>query len=115
MNLLPKNFSLNLTVCAVVFQGNGSGVLLVVAILLLETNRECDFAGDGLQHERISELSSSAQSAVWSSRKPVKSVAAACRVFVPSGVLVMGIDDTIERRRGKELPPRVSIVTQFVQ
>jgi len=36
-------------------------------------------------------------------------------VFAPTGVLVMGLDDTIERREGSELPPRGSIVTQFAR
>jgi len=34
-------------------------------------------------------------------------------VFAPTGVLVMGLDDTIERRRGKRIAAKGSIVTQF--
>jgi len=44
--------------------------------------------------------------AVWSSRKASQILLRhLIVVFAPTGVLVMGLDDTIERRRG-ELPPR---------
>jgi len=68
----------------------------------------------GMQHEQQFSGIIGAQSddVVKSSSKPI-AVAAACSML-PSGVLVMGIDDTIERRRASELQPRVSIVTQSV-
>jgi len=54
--------------------------------------------------------------AVWSSRirklHSLTSSEARCLPLVP---LVMGIDDTIERRRENRLPPEVFIVTQCVQ
>jgi len=44
--------------------------------------------------------------AVWSSRKASQILLRhLIVVFAPTGVLVMGLDDTIERRRGSELPP----------
>src|SRR4028118_1071717 len=42
--------------------------------------------------------------AVWSSRQASRVLLQqVVNVFAPSGVLVMGIDDTIERRRGKQI------------
>jgi len=74
-----------------------------------ETNGECDFAG-GMQHEQQFQRYHRVLNrtcVVKSSSEPI-AVAAACEYLPQAGVLVMGIDDTIERRR-KRIWLRVSI------
>jgi len=50
--------------------------------------------------------------AVWSSKASQILLRHLIVVFAPTGVLVMGLDDTIERR-GKRIAAKGSIVTQF--
>jgi len=62
---------------------------------------------------RISELLPSAESGGLLAAKPVKSCyVILIVVFAPTGVLVMGLDITIESP--KQVPPRGSIVIEFV-
>ncbi len=107
MLLLPKEFlRLDGPVCAVVFPADLADSFSTVGAILApgETNSECNFARDGFLSSHIFNLLQSARRAVWSSHK-------ACHillrhliaVFAPTGVLVMRLDDTIERRGARQI------------
>jgi hypothetical protein len=71
----------------------------------------------GLEHEpHFQNYHRVLSRAIWSSRQASRLLLQQwVRVFVPDGVLVMGIDNTIERRWGNGLPSEGAIVTRYVR
>lgn len=109
MNLLPKEFVPLILMFAPLFSKRvweGAVVLLVGAILAPgERTVSAILRVMGLGQERqFQRYHRLLNRAVWSSRQASRVLLQQLvSVFAPSGVLVMGIDDTIERRRGKQI------------
>jgi len=100
---------LDAAVCAVVFQADLAEVLeLVMGAILAPGKRTVSaiLRVMGLHEQPHFQNYRVLSRAVWSSRKASQILLRhLIVVFAPTGVLVMGLDDTIERRRGSELPP----------
>lgn len=109
MNLLPKEFVPLILMFAPLFSKRvweGAVVLLVGAILAPgERTVSAILRVMGREQERqFQRYHRVLNRAVWSSRQASRVfLQQVVNVFAPSGVLVMGIDDTIERRRGKQI------------
>ncbi len=109
MNLLPKEFVPLILMFAPLFSKRvweGAVVLLVGAILAPgERTVSAILRVMGREQERqFQRYHRVLNRAVWSSRQASRVLQQVVNVFAPSGVLVMGIDDTIERRRGNYTP-----------
>ena len=112
MNLLPKEFLPLILPFASLFSKPvwKSAVVLLIGAILAPGKRTVSAILQvmGLQHESDFQTYHRVLSrAVWSSRKASRILLQQLvGTFAPSGVLVMGIDDTIERRWGKRIAAR---------
>jgi len=112
MNLLPKAFVPLILAFAPLFSQPvwKSAMVLLVGAILAPGKRTVSavLRVMGLQQEQHFQTYHRVLSrAVWSSRKASRVLLQQLvGVFAPSGVLVMGIDDTIERRWGKRIGAR---------
>lgn len=112
MNLLPKEFLPLILTFAPLFSKPvwESALVLLVGAILAPGKRTVSaiLRVMGLQHEHyFQNYHRLLNRAVWSSRHASKLLLQQIvRVFAPSGVLVMGIDDTVERRWGKRIAAR---------
>jgi hypothetical protein len=109
MNLLPKEFAPLILMFAPLFSKRvweGAVVLLVGAILAPgERTVSAILRVMGKEQERqFQRYHRVLNRAIWSSRQASRLLLEQLvSAFAPSGVLVMGIDDTIERRRGQQI------------
>jgi len=109
MNLLPIEFVSFILPFASLFSKRTwhSGLVLLVGTILAPGKRTVSAALRvmGLGQERyFQNYHRLLNRAVWSSRQASRILLTqTVEVFAPSGVLVMGIDDTIERRKGKRI------------
>lgn len=109
MNLLPIEFVSFILPFATLFSKRTwhSGVVLLVGAILAPGKRSVSAALRvmGLGQERqFQNYHRVLNRAVWSSRQASRILLTQLiTVFAPTGVLVMGIDDTIERRKGKRI------------
>ncbi len=112
MNLLPKDFLPLILMFAPLFSKQvwESAVVLLVGAILAPGKRTVStiLRVMGMQHERqFQRYHRVLNRAVWSSRQASRVLLQQLvSAFAPSGVLVMGIDHTIERRRGKRIGAR---------
>lgn len=112
MNLLPKEFLCLLLTFAPLFSKPRwrSAVVLVVGAIVTPGKRTVSaiLRVMGLQHEtQFQQYHRVLNRAVWSSRQVSRLLLEQLiKVFAPEGVLVMGIDDTIERRWGNRIAAR---------
>jgi hypothetical protein len=112
MNLLPKEFLPLILTFAPLFSKPvwESALVLLVGAILAPGKRTISaiLRVMGLQHEQhFQNYHRVLSRAVWSSRHASRLLfQQLVGVFAPSGVLVMGIDDTIERRWGKRITAR---------
>lgn len=112
MNLLPKEFLPLILTFAPLFSKPvwESAIVLLVGAILAPGKRTVSaiLRVMGLQHEHhFQNYHRVLSRAVWSSRHASRLLLQQLvSVFAPGGVLVMGIDDTIERRRGKRITAR---------
>lgn len=112
MNLLPKEFLSIILTFVPLFSKPvwKSAVVLLVGAIVTPGKRTVSaiLRAMGLQHEvQYSQYHRVLSRAVWSSRRVSRLLLQQLiRVFAPEGVLVMGIDDTIERRWGKRIAAR---------
>jgi hypothetical protein len=112
MNLLPKEFLPLILTFAPLFSKPvwKSAVIMLVGAILTPGKRTVSaiLRVMGLQHEAQFQryhrvLSRAVRSSRQASRLPLPQL---INIFAPEGVLVMGIDDTIERRWGKRIAAR---------
>ena len=109
MNLLPKEFIPLIVTFASLFSKRvwSSAVVLLVGAILAPGKRTVSaiLRVMGLeQSPRFQKYHRVLNRAVWSARRASKLLLRQLiEVFACDGVLVMGIDDTIERRRGKRI------------
>jgi len=96
---------LDAAVCAVVFQADLAEELVMGAILAPgKRTVSAILRVMGLHEQPHFQNYRVLSRAVWSSRKASQILLRhLIVVFAPTGVLVMGLDDTIERRRGKRI------------
>lgn len=112
MNLLPKEFVPLILTFMPLFSKPvwKSAVVVLVGAVLAPGKRTISAALQvmGLHHEpRFQNYHRVLSRATWSSRQASRLLLEQLvNVFAPSGVLVMGIDDTIERRWGKRIAAR---------
>ena len=112
MNLLPKEFLPLILTFAPLFSKRvwSSAMVLLVGAILAPGKRTVSgiLRVMGLQHEpHFQNYHRVLSRAVWSSRHASRLLLQQLvSVFAPSGVLLMGIDDTIERRWGKRITAR---------
>ena len=112
MNLLPKEFLPLILTFAPLFSKPvwESAIVLLVGAILAPGKRTVSaiLRVMGLQHEQhFQNYHRVLSRAVWSSRHASRLLfQQVVSVFAPDGVLVMGIDDTIERRWGKRITAR---------
>ncbi len=112
MNLLPKEFLPLILTFAPLFSKSvwKSAVVLLVGAIVAPGKRTVSaiLRVMGLQHEaQFQQYHRVLSRATWSSRQVSRLLLQQLiQVFVPSGTLVMGIDDTIERRWGKRIAAR---------
>jgi hypothetical protein len=109
MNLLPIEFLSFILPFASLFSKRTwhSGLVLLVGAILTPGKRTVSAVLQvmGLGQERqFQNYHRVLNRAVWSSRQASRILLTQLiAVFAPSGVLVLGIDDTIERRKGKRI------------
>lgn len=109
MNWLPLEFiSFILPFASLFSKRTWHSVLVLITGAILSPGKRTVSAGlrvMGLSQERqFQTYHRVLNRAVWSSRKASQILLAQLiAMFAPSGVLVMGIDDTIERRKGKRI------------
>lgn len=109
MNLLPIEFVSIIFPFAVLFSKRTwhNGLVLLVGSILVPGKRTVSALLDvmGLSQERHFQTCHRVLNrAIWSSRQASRILLTQMiQVCAPSGVLVMGIDDTIERRKGKRI------------
>lgn len=109
MNLLPVEFvSFILPFASLFSKRTWYSVLVLITGAILAPGKRTVSAGlrvMGLSQEKhFQNYHRVLNRAVWSSRKASQILLnQLIAVFVPTGVLVMGIDDTIERRKGKRI------------
>ncbi|HEY9662755.1 MAG TPA: transposase [Allocoleopsis sp.] len=121
MNLLPQEFLLLIVTFAPLFSSPvwESAVVLLVGAILAPGKRTVSaiLRVMGLHHElQFQRYHRVLNRAVWSSRYASRLLLQQLvKVFAPRGVLVMGIDDTIERRWGKRIAARGITVTRCVR
>lgn len=112
MSWLPKEFLSLILVFAPLFSQPvwESAMVLLVGAILAPGKRTVSaiLRVMGLHHEpQFQKYHRVLNRAVWSSRHASRLLLQQLvHVFAPRGVLVMGIDDTIERRRGKRITAR---------
>jgi hypothetical protein len=112
MNFLPKEFLPLILTFALLFSKPvwKSAVIMLVGAILTPGKRTVSAIVRvmGLQHEtHFQRYHRVLSRAVWSSRRASRLLLQQLiNVFAPEGVLVMGIDDTIERRWGKRIAAR---------
>ncbi len=112
MNLLPKEFLPLILTFAPLFSKPmwESAVVLLVGAIVAPGKRTVSaiLRAMGMQHEpQFQNYHRVLNRAAWSSRQASRLLLQQLvNVFVPSGTLVMGIDDTIERRWGKCIAAR---------
>lgn len=110
MQMLPKDFLSLMLPFAVLFSKRVWQSVLVVGAILAPGKRTVSaiLRVMGLDQEaHFQTYHRVLNRAVWSSRKAsAVLLGQLVRVFAPSGVIVMGIDDTIERRWGKRIAAR---------
>jgi len=112
MNLLPKEFLPLILTFAPLFSKPvwKSAIVLLVGAILAPGKRTVSaiLRVMGLDHEHhFQNYHRVLSRAVWSSRHASRLLfQQIVSVFAPDGVLVMGIDDTIERRWGKRITAR---------
>lgn len=109
MNGLPLEFASFILPFAILFsQRTWHSVLVLLVGAILSPGKRTVSAGlrvMGLSQKRhFQNYHRVLNRAVWSSRQASRILLTQIvQVFAPSGVLVMGIDDTIERRKGKRI------------
>lgn len=112
MNLLPKDFVSLMLMFAPLFSKRvwQSVLVLVVGAILAPGKRTVSAilrVMDLDQEQHFQNYHRVLNRAVWSSRKASAMLLnQLVRVFAPSGVVVLGIDDTIERRWGRRIAAR---------
>lgn len=112
MNLLPKEFLPLILTFAPLFSKPvwQSAVVLLVGAIVAPGKRTVSAILQvmGLHNEpHFQNYHRALSRAIWSSRQASRLLLQqVVKVFPPSGVLVMGIDDTIERRWGKRIAAR---------
>jgi hypothetical protein len=112
MNLLPKEFLPLILTFAPLFSKPvwESVLVLLVGAIVAPGKRTVSAILQvmGLHHEpHFQNYHRVLSRAVWSSRQASRLLLQQLvKVFAPDGVLVMGIDDTIERRWGKRIAAR---------
>lgn len=112
MNLLPKEFLPLILTFAPLFSKPvwESALVLLVGAILAPGKRTVSaiLRVMGLQHEHhFQNYHRVLSRAVWSTRRASQLLLQQLvSIFAPNGVLVMGIDDTIERRWGKQITAR---------
>lgn len=112
MNLLPKEFLPLILTFAPLFSKPvwKSAVVLLVGAIVAPGKRTVSAILQvmGMQHEpHFQNYHRVLSRALWSSRQASRLLLQQLvKVFAPDGVLVMGIDDTIERRWGKRIAAR---------
>jgi hypothetical protein len=112
MNLLPKDLILWVLVFAPLFSKPvwESAIVLLVRAIVAPGKRTISaiLRVMGMEHEpHFQNYHRVLSRAIWSSRQASRLLLQQLvKVFVPDGVLVMSIDDTIERRWGKRIAAR---------
>ena len=112
MNWLPLEFiGFILPFASLFSKRTWRSVLILIAGAILAPGKRTVSAGlrvMGLSQERhFQNYHRVLNRAVWSSRKASQILLnQLIATFIPTGVLVMGIDDTIERRKGKRIAAR---------
>jgi hypothetical protein len=112
MNLLPKELIPWVLVFAPLFSKPvwESAIVLLVGAIVAPGKRTVSaiLRAMGMEHEpHFQNYHRVLSRAIWSSRQASRLLLQQLvKVFVPEGVLVMGIDDTIERRWGRRIAAR---------